>query len=250
MSLKTVALVATLLLAGHARADLATPGALVVVNSAAEVSQANDMVTVSFRIDETDKDKAIAESRANDKATKGVETLRRADPTARLKTTSYFTEAIEEDEKYLPNGTPDRRKRAVTGWRSGQVIEMETSNFAALPLTVTAAQGVVSVASISFGLSDAATKSLDDKRIKATYRSLNERVASIAAAMGRKLEDAQLEIMEVDGAGAGDLYFTRRRSESIVQLAPNVVRQNRSEPSFEPGETKLKMNIVAKVRFK
>ena len=44
-------------------------------------------------------------------------------------------------------------------------------------------------------------KKLDDQRIAATYQNLNERIASIAAAMGRKVGDAVLDTVDFEGSG-------------------------------------------------
>lgn len=254
MSPKKIALIASLLLAANANtyAQPQAAGTLVVVPAYGEVTQANDQAVASFMIEEQDKDKSAAASRVNQKMKQGTDIVRREDPQASLKTLGYYTYPVYPEDQPLPNGMPNPKKRIATGWRVGQYLEVKTTNVGNLPKMTAAVQKVLGLNGIQFGLSDATTKLLDDKRIAATYQNLNERIASIAKAMGRKKEDALLETIDFEGSGnyaGGGNGDDKPQAMAMMRAAP-MQEQQVAEPSFEPGETTLQMRVVGKVRFK
>ncbi len=240
---------ASLLLAAQVQAQsLPTSGTLVVIPAFGEVTHANDEATAHFTIEEQDKDKAAAASRVNLKMKQGMEAIRKEDPQAQLKTVGYYSYPVYPEERPLPQGTP-AKLRQPSGWRVGQSLQVKTSKIDTLPKTVASAQRVLALSGINFGLARATVRKLDDQRIAAAYKNLNERMASIASAMGRKLSDAVLETVDFEGSGN---YAQNDRAAA----APMMMKSMRAEaaqveePSFEPGETTLQMNLVGKVKFK
>src|SRR5450830_2175635 len=169
------AAVATVALSAHAQ-TLPTSGTLVVVPANGEVVHANDQVTVTLAIEEQDKDKAAAASRVNQKMNQGVAIVKQADPQAVLKTQGYYTYAVYPEATPLPAGSV-AKPRVPTGWRVGQYLQVTTTNLAALPKTVAAAQSVLTLNRLNFGLAPATVRKLDDQRIAAAYQNLNQRVA-------------------------------------------------------------------------
>ena len=236
-------------LAGVATAaeTLPTTGTLVVVPAFGEVKHANDQAVATFAIEEQDKDKAAAASRVNQKMKQGTEILKKADPQASLKTQGYYTYPVYPEDRPLPNGQV-AKPRVPTAWRVGQYVELTTTNLEALPKTAAAAQKVLTLNNLQFGLAPATTKKLDDERIAATYQNLNQRIASIANAMGRKVGDAVLDT--VDFEGSGNYAQEGARAAPMMMRAKNADSAEVAEPSFEPGETTLEMRLVGKVRFK
>jgi predicted secreted protein len=247
MSIPKFVLAAALLAASSAYAQ-STSGTLVVVPAYGEVVRANDQAVASFSIEEQDKDKAVAASKVNQKMKQGMEIVRKEDPQAVLKTAGYYTYPVYAEQRPLPNGASTPPKPQIIGWRVGQNLEVKTLNLAGLPKTAAAAQKVLALSSLNFGLAPATLKKLDEERIAATYKNLNERIASIAAAMGRNRAEATIDTVDFEGSGkyAGQ--------EQAAPMAMKAMRMNDSqavaEPSFEPGETTLQMNVVGKVRFK
>lgn len=233
--------------AAHAAEALPTTGALVVVPAFGEVKHANDQAVATFAIEEQDKDKAAAASRVNQKMKQGVELLKKADPQASLKTQGYYTYPVYPEDRPLPNGQI-AKPRVPTSWRVGQYVEVTTTNLEALPKTAAAAQKVLTLNNLNFGLAPETTKKLDDQRIAATYKNLNERINSIATAMGRKVGDAVLET--VDFEGSGNYAQEGARAAPMMMRAKAADSMEVAEPSFEPGETTLEMRLVGKVRFK
>lgn len=238
-------------LAAHAAQaeSLPTAGTLVVVPAFGEVRHVNDQAMITMTAEEVDKDKAAAASRVNLKMKQGMEIVRKEDPQAGLKTQGYYTYPVYPEEAPLPPGQL-RKPRAPTAWRVGQTLQVTTANIAGLPKTVAAAQPILGLSNLRFGLLPETTRKLDDQRIAATYQNLNERVASIANAMGRKVADAVLDTVDFEGSGN---YTDRvavtanaRNVSSMSMKASDAVE----EPSFEPGETTLQMRLVGKVRFK
>jgi uncharacterized protein YggE len=246
-----VAAITSIALAAHAAPmeSLPTAGTLVVVPAYGEVKHANDQAVVTLAIEEQDKDKAAAASRVNTKMKQGLEIVKKEDPQASLKTQGYYTYPVYPEERMLPNGQPVKQPRIPTAWRVGQYLQLTTTSLDKLPKTVASAQKILTLNGIQFGLAPETTKKLDDERIAATYKNLNERMSSIANAMGRKVGDAVLETVDFEGSG--------NYAEARPAAAPMMMRMSKSadsmevaEPSFEPGETTLQMQLVGKVRFK
>jgi uncharacterized protein YggE len=247
MSLSKSLVFASLLFAAGAQAQSVTAGTLVVVPAAGEVTHANDEAVLLLAVEEQDKDKNAAASRVNAKMKQGADIVHGSDPSAKLKTYGYYTYPV------YPEDNPQRPlaanvKRVATAWRVGQTLEVKTSNLAGLQKTAAAAQKVLQINGVQFGLSPALTKQLDDERIAATYRNLNERVASIARAMGRKPDDATIDTIDFEGSGN---YAGEERPQAMMMRAKAPAQaQDMAEPSFEPGETTLQMRLVGKVKFR
>jgi uncharacterized protein YggE len=247
MSVSKSLFIASLLLATGAQAQSVTTGTLVVVPAYGEVTRANDEATLMLAVEEQDKDKNAAASRVNTKMKQGTEIVRSSDASAKLKTYGYYTYPIyPEDNPQRPLAA--NLKRVPTAWRVGQYLEVKTTNLASLQKTAAAAQKVMQINGVNFGLSPALTKQLDDERIAATYRNLNERVASIARAMGKKPTDATLDT--VDFEGSGNYAGADQAAPAPMMMRAKSAPQEMAEPSFEPGETTLQMRLVGKVKFR
>jgi predicted secreted protein len=199
-----------------------------------------------FMVDEQDRDKAVAASHANLKMKQGTDILKREDPQAILQTRGYYTYPVYADEQPRPN----QKSRPIIGWRVVQYLEMKTAELPRLPKTVSAAQTVLALNGLQFGLSEAAAKKLDSRRIEAAYRNLGERVASIARAMGRNPADASIETVDFEASGAYAQETSAKRAMLAQTTGVQGLGPQMEEPNFEPGETTLNMRIVGKVRFK
>jgi predicted secreted protein len=254
-------LAASLALALNARAQTApaataaatTSGTLIIVPAYGEVKHANDEATVTFSVEEQDKDRAAAQARVNQKMKQGTDIVRREDPRAELKTVNYYSYPVYPevpDNPRRPLATQAAR-RVPIGWRVGQYLEVKTRNLDNLPKTAAAAQKVLGITGIDYHLSPELTRKLDDERIAATYRNLNERIASIARAMGRNVNDAVIDTVDFEGSG----HYAGGQGE--LAAAPMAMMRGKRadmaetpEPSFEPGETRLEMRLVGKLRFR
>src|SRR5690606_28745331 len=127
----------------------------VVVPAFGEVKHANDQATVTFAVEEHDKDKNAAADRVNRKMKEGTEIVRRADPNAELKTQGYYTYPVYPEVPPQPVGRTVQPpvKPVPIAWRVGQYLEVKTTNLAALPKTAAAAQKVLQINGVNFGLS-------------------------------------------------------------------------------------------------
>lgn len=249
MSLSKMIALAGLLMAAqvHAQTSLPTGGTLVIVPAYGEVTHVNDEAVVTFMVEEYDKDKAAAASRVNQKMKQGAEIVRREDPQAILKTLGYFTYPVYPEDRPMPSGMP-AKPRLPDGWRVGQYLEVKTSNLNGLPKMTAATQALLGLNGLHFRLKPATVRLLDEQRIAATYRNLNERIASIAGAMGRKVSDAVLDTVDFEGSGN---YARPQGNMAEARVAVSASRNREvAEPSFEPGETTLQMRLVGKVKFK
>jgi len=141
-------------------------------------------------------------------------------------------------------------RRVPIGWRVGQYLEVKTRNLQALPKTAAAAMKVVNLNGIDYHVSPELAKRLDDERIAATYRNLNERIASIARAMGRNVSDAVIDTVDFEGSGNYAAEQDKTAPAMMLMKAQRPEMAEMPEPSFEPGETTLQMRLVGKVKFR
>ncbi|EJM97318.1 SIMPL domain-containing protein [Herbaspirillum sp. YR522] len=231
-----------------------TNGSMVVVPATGELTVPNDQANVTLQVEEQDKDKTVAASRVNQKMKQGIELLRRQDPQAVLKSYGYYTYAVYAEPQAITPQVPraPAKARPVVGWRVGQYLELTTQNLSALPKTVSAAQSLLNLNGLQFGLSSAAGKKLDAALFDATYKNLEERIGFIAGSMRRSTNDAVLETLDFEGSGnyanaerPMPKTAMMMRSDMAAAEAPSV-----AEPSFEPGESTVSMRLVGKVRFK
>jgi uncharacterized protein len=222
-----------------------TSGTLVIVSGYGEVKQANDEARVTLMIEEQDKDKAAAASRVNLKMKQGTDIVRKEDPQSILKTRGYYTYPVYADDPVQPRQS--NRARQPVSWRVGQYLEVTTSNLAGLPKTIASAQRILALNSLHFGLTEATSKKLEEQRIAAAYRSLTDRMAAVAKAMGRNPSDAVIETVDFEASGA---YAQDAAPAAKAMRAAPMEAMQVEEPSFEPGETTLGMRVVGKVRFK
>jgi uncharacterized protein YggE len=243
MSLAKTLVIASLFLATAAQAQT-----LVVVPAFGEVTRANDEATLTLAVEEQDKDKNAAASRVNAKMKQGADLVRRADPSARLQTQGYYTYAVYPETD--PARPQANTRRVPIGWRVGQYLDVKTTNLAGLQKTAAAAQGVMPIHHIRFGLSSALTKQLDDERIAATYRNLLDRVASIARAMGKTPADASVDTIDFEGSGNYTQQAAAPMAQRVSVTGSRMAAEDMTEPSFEPGETTVQMRLVGKVKFR
>lgn len=248
MLLKKIVFMASVLLgsAVQAQSQLPSTGTLVAVPASGQVTHANDEVTVTFSVEESGKDKAEVASRANRKMKEGIAILRAQDPTARLKSGAYNTYAQYKKDKLSSRETVASPVEII-GWQIVVEVKVTTQDLAALPKMAAAVQDVLGLSHVNFHLTEATIRKLDDQRIAATYQNLNERIASIASAMGRQVSNTTIESVEFDGAGARNNYSDFQRVEVT---GSRLRKEDLAEPSFEAGETTLQMNLVGRVRFK
>jgi uncharacterized protein YggE len=257
MSIKKLVLMSALSLAFAAQAQTqaapaaTTSGTLVIVPAYGEVKHANDEATVTFAVEEQDKDRAAATARVNQKMKQGTDIVRREDPQAELKTAGYYTYPVYPEVPDGPRPLANQAARRVPiGWRVGQFLEVKTRNLQALPKTAAAAMKVVNLNGIDYHVSPELAKRLDDERIAATYRNLNERIASIARAMGRNPGDAVIDTVDFEGSGNYADGQPEARPAMMRMKAKRAEMAEMPEPSFEPGETTLQMRLVGKVKFR
>lgn len=221
-----------------------TAGTVVVIPAYGEVRHPNDEARATFMIEEQDKDKTIAASRANQKMKQGTEIIKKEDPQAILKTFGYYTYPVYSDDQIQSR---QNKPRQLIGWRVGQYLEVRTTNLVTLPKMAAAAQQVVALNGLQFGLTEATARKLEAQQITAAYANLTDRIVAVARAMGRSVADATLDTVDFEGSGA---YAPQQERATKAMRSTFAAAMQVEEPSFEPGETTLSMRVVGKVRFK
>lgn len=219
-------------------------GTVITVSGSADVKADNDQAVLNFYIEEQDKDKTAAASRVNQKMKSGTDLIRKEDPQAQLRTRSYYSYPIYAETPVNAVGQPV--KRQIIGWRSGQYLEVKTTNIAQLSSTAAAGQKVLALNGVNFGLSDAAIKKFEAARVEAGYHQFSDKVKMIASTLGKKPDDIVIESLDFDNAGSELRQF---------EAAPMMLKAARAdaaatEPSFEPGFTSLNIKITGKLRLK
>ncbi|MFZ1181727.1 MAG: SIMPL domain-containing protein [Herbaspirillum sp.] len=236
------AILATAAMMAHAQSVQVT-GSLVVIPASGEIVVPNDQARVTLGVEEQDKDKAVAASRVNRKMKQGIDIVKEQDPRAQLKTRGYYTYAVYAEESHSGN-----QPRPIVGWRVGQYLDVTTTNLEGLPRTVAAAQRILGLNDLRFGLSPEAARKLDENLINATYRNFSERIASIATAMGLGSAHAMVETIDFEGSGN---YVQNVAPKAVMMraMADAPEQEALAEPSFEPGDSTVGMRLVGKVRF-
>lgn len=239
----TVASFLLVISGGAIAQQVATIGTVVTVSATGEARAENNEARALFFIEEQDKNKAAAASRVNQKMQQGVAILKKEDPQATLASRNYTTYPVYAEEQSQTGGA---RKRQLTGWRVAQYLDLKTENLQKLPITVAAAQNILALNGITFGLSDDLRKRLDATRITDAYQNLMVRVQVIAKAMGRNTADAVIGTVDFEGDdNPGRPYMAATMMEKSARMDAQV-----AEASFEPGESTLATRVVAHVRFK
>ena len=222
-----------------------TSGTVVSISGHAELKTENDQAVVVFYVEEQDKDQAVVASRVNQKMKSGLEALKKEDAQAEFSTRGYYTYPVYADNT---SSKANPAQRQIIGWRAGQYLEMKTVNLKQLASAAAAGQKLMALNGVNFGLQPETIKRLDAERITAGYRNFSDKVKIIAAAMGKKPDDASVEVLDFDGTSNELHNFRAAAAPMMLAASPKSV--NVEEPSFEPGYTSLSVNVSGKVRFK
>ena len=238
----TLGLLIALAPIAHAQSTPSTAGTVITLTASGEVKRKNDVAHLTFRLEEQDKDRSAAVSRLNAKMKRGLALVKRDDATATLTTRGYTTTPVYSEPPQKSSMTLPQ----PIGWRASEFLDIVTINLAALPTLVADAQSLYLLQGLTFSLSEPAARMLDEERIQVSYRNLVERIASVVKAMGRSSTDAVIESIDVDAAASGAM-----QSRGMMTMARSSTDSVAIEtPDFEPGETRLSLQMNAKVRLK
>lgn len=221
-------------LGGNALA-MDTEGSTVHISASSELQVPNDEASLVFTVSEQDKDAKKAASLVSARMKSGIEQIKQQDKQAALKTTSYSTYPVYAE-------TDKGQARQVTAWRVTQTLSVTTTNIDALPTTVAAAQKVLALNGVQFGLRVQTQKQQDAQLMQLAYQALEARVETMAKAIGQQPQQATLSTLQVDG----DNY---RAPMMMARSAMAIQQDSVAEPQFEVGQTTLSMRLSAEVLF-
>lgn len=206
-------------------------GTLLLMTGSAEIEAANDEAVAQFFFETQEADLPRAQSIVNQRVADGVAQLKRADPRALVETTGYTSYPV-----YQP-GT----QRKLVGWRVRQGVSLRTSDLAALPRAVAAAQQHLALAGVDFRLSRAARTKAEAELIEQAIANLNDRVAAAARALKVPPERVRLEELNF---GVAPPPMPRMRAEMMASAAPPV-----EEPQFDAGRSLQQLTVTGKARL-
>jgi predicted secreted protein len=235
-AIAAVALLAAALASAPAQAQAQAPaspgeGTLLLMTGSATVELDNDEAVAQFFFEAQEPDLPRAQSLVNQRVADGVAQLKRADPKALVETAGYTSYPV-----YQP-GT----QRKLVGWRVRQQVSLRTSDLAALPRAVAAAQPYLALAGIDFRLSRAARTRIEAELIEQAIANLNDKVAAAARALKVPAERVRLEELNF---GVAPPPVPRMRAEMMASAAPPV-----EEPQFDAGRSLQQMTVTGRARL-
>jgi uncharacterized protein len=220
MTLRLTALLTCLLLplaaAAQTTASQRFEGTLVLMTGQAEVEVANDEAVASLFVEVQDADLQRAQSQVNQRIADATAAVRRADPKGEVQSAGYGS--------YPVYGRDGGRK--ITGWRARQTISLRTSDLAALPRAVAAAQQHAALGGIQRAIAN-----------------LNQRVAAAAQAMKVAPERVRSEELNFGVQGHERPPIVARAME--MKAAGDAM----PEPQFDAGRSTQQMTVTARLRF-
>lgn len=226
-----------------------TQGTSMTIAAVGEVTHTNDQASLSFSAEAEDQNETVAASKVNQKMKEATALIKRLDPNAKLETSGYHTYPIYPSIESSTR-TKQQTSRPIR-WRISQSLQVTTTSLTSLSKTVATVQGVVSFMGINFGLSERASQQLDQEKLAMAYHHLTQRIAAIAEAIN--VDKSRATIDKIDFATHDDDNGPIPRIMRMsAPVAADMMQRDNSviEPSFEPGETTVKIRIIATVVFK
>jgi len=208
-------------------------GTVVLMNGTAELEVVNDEALAQFYFEAQDSDLARAQAQVNQRVAVAVAQLRRADPGALLETTGYSSYPV-----YPPGGP-----RKPSGWRVRQGVSLRTTDLAALPRTVAAAQQSLALGGIDFRLSREARTKAESELIGRAIANLNDKIAAAAQALGVAATRVRLEELNF-GVSAPMPIAPRIRAEAMASDAAPP-----AEPQLDAGRSLQQLTVTGRARL-
>jgi predicted secreted protein len=230
-------LVCLIVAAGDAIAQTASArfeGTVLLLTGAAELEVANDEAVAHFYLEQQDVDLQRAQSLVNQRVAEAIAQLKRADPSAQLETGGYSSYPV-----YQP-GT----QRKLVGWRIRQSVSLRTTDLAALPRAVAAAQQSLALGGIDFRLSRAAREKVEGELIALAIANLQGKIGAAARALNMPVEKVRLEELNFGAMPPPVVPLAASARPEMMMSAPAV-----EEPRFEAGRTLQQLTVTAKVRL-
>ena len=209
-------------------------GTALLLTGTAELEVANDEALANFYLEQQDADLARAQSLVNEKVAQAIAQLKRADPSGSVESAGYSSYPI-----YQPGA-----QRKLVGWRIRQSISLRTTDLAALPRAVAAAQQVLALGGIDFRLSRAAREKVESELIALAIANLNTKIAAAARALNVPADAVRLEELNFGVMPAPPAPLPARARAEMMMSAPQV-----EEPRFEAGRSLQQLTVTAKARL-
>jgi predicted secreted protein len=233
----TILLLVFAVAAGEVAAQAAPPrsdGAMLLLTGAAEIDVANDEAVVHFYLEQQDVDLQRAQSLVNQRVSEAVAQLKRADPSASVETAGYSSYPV-----YQP-GTQQK----LAGWRIRQSVSLRTTDLAALPRAVAAAQQWLALGGIDFRLSRAAREKVESELIERAIANLNTRIAAAARALNVPADKVRLEELNFGVMPPPVMPLATQARAQMMASTPAV-----AEPHFDAGRSLQQLTVTAKARL-
>lgn len=223
--------------AGGAAAQATAPrseGTVLLLTGTAELEVANDEALASFYLEQQDADLQRAQSLVNERVAQAIAQLKRADLKGQVETAGYSSYPV-----YAPGA-----QRKLVGWRVWQGISLRTTDLAALPRAVAAAQQLLALGGIDFRLSRPAREKVEGELIALAIANLNAKIAAAARALNAPADKVRLEELNFGVTPAPPVPLATRARAEMMMSAPQV-----EEPRFEAGRSLQQLTVTARARL-
>ena len=211
-------------------------GTVLLLTGSAEIEVANDEAVAHFYFEQQETDLQRAQSIVNQRIAEASAQLKRGDPSAQIESTGYSSYPVYQSQ----SGTP----RRLVGWRVRQSISLRTSDLAALPRAVAAAQQLLALGGIDFRLSRAEQAKVEGELIERAIANVKEKIAAAGRALNVPAEKVRLEELNLGVAPSPPPRPMMRAQAEMMSSAAPV-----EEPRFEAGRSLQQLSVTAKARL-
>ena len=149
------------------------------------------------------------------------------DPRIQVQTLEYST-------------APVYRKQTLSGWRVRQSIRLESADGAALGELIGELQSSLAVDSISYTISPARLKVIEDELIGEAIAAFSARAQSVSSAIGRK----GYRLVQMDINTPGHLPQPRQ-----LQRMAMAMSEDAAPPTLEAGSRRVEVHINAMIEL-
>lgn len=203
----------------------------------AQMSFANDKVTLFFYVQSENSDLSRVQSDVNAKVAAGEKAIRDFSSIVTIESSEYSAYPVWSSAK-------EGESAEIVGWTVRQGIKVTTEDVKGAASLVQVAQSAdLALNGVNFSLREETRQLADDKLLAAALDALNHRMQVVAEAMNIPAEAIRIKKINFEGNSPNAVYAPRFKSYALD--AANAV----AAPSFHVGETGLSMTVRAVVVF-
>ena len=197
------------------------------ISAQASGEVANDLLTAQMQVEHEDRDSATLANRVNADMAWALEKIRQY-PSVRATSGNYSTWPQHE-----------RKTGRIIGWRSSQVLKLESDDFPAVRKAIRDLQERLQVNGMSLRPKVETRQSREDDLITEALNSFRQRAALVQSTMGA----ADFRIINVDINTNSQMRHHARYAES------SSISKVSSEPAIAPGTSEVVVSVTGFIQL-